>query len=104
MRGAAELLRPRLQQAERVVPQGVELHRLAAARRDHPVADLGVHPRQLVPLFTLREQAVGRIDADAEARPAQVMLDDVDEDRQEQPQRLVIAGREPVALHCVEEP
>src|SRR5262249_13422910 len=38
---------PGLQQAQAVIPQGVDLHRLAAARRDDPIADLGIHPGQL---------------------------------------------------------
>src|SRR5438270_7893602 len=36
-----------------VEPQGVDLDRLAAPRRHHPVADLGVHPGQLVALGPL---------------------------------------------------
>ena len=61
---------PACQQAQRVVPQRVDLDRLAAPRRHHPVVDLGVHPGQLVALGALAQQAVGRIDADAEARAA----------------------------------
>ena len=33
--------------AQSVVPERLDLHRLAAAWRDHPVADLGVHPGEL---------------------------------------------------------
>ena len=41
-------------------------------------SDLGVHPGELIALGALAQQAVGGIDADAEARAAQVVLDDVD--------------------------
>ena len=41
-------LEPVGEQAQRVVPERVDLDRLAAPRRDDPVADLGVHPGQLI--------------------------------------------------------
>ena len=72
------LAHPALEQAERVVPERVDLDRLAAPRRHHPAVALGVHPGELVALGALAEQAVRRVDADAEARAAQVVVDDVD--------------------------
>src|SRR6185436_7096981 len=72
---AAVLRRPPGGQTERVVPERVQLHRLAAARRDDPVADLRVHPRELVALGPLREQPVGGIDANAEARAGEMVPD-----------------------------
>ena len=43
-----QLPHPLRQQLQRVVPKRVDLDRLAAPGRDHPVADLGVHPGELV--------------------------------------------------------
>ena len=70
------LLRPPLHQLQRVEPQRVDLDRLAAARRDHPVVDLRVHPRQLITLGALRQQPVALVHADAEARPAHMAFHD----------------------------
>jgi len=67
------------EQAQRVVPEGIDLHRFAAPRCDHPIADLGVHPRELESGRALAQQAVVPIDADAEARAGEVALDDLDE-------------------------
>ena len=60
---------------ERVDPQRLDLDRLADPRRDHAVADLRVHPRQLQAGLAAREQAVG-VGADAVARAARVAVDD----------------------------
>ena len=68
---------PAFQQAQGVVPQGVDLDRLAAPRRHDPVADLGVHPGQLIACRALSQQAVAGVHADAEVRAPQMMLDDV---------------------------
>ena len=95
---------PVFEQAQGVVPERVDLDRLAAARRHHPVADLGVHPGELVAFGALAQQAVGGIDADAEARAAQVVLDDVQQLRQEQLEGGPVAGDLEVAVDGVEEP
>jgi hypothetical protein len=54
---------------ERVQPQRLHLHRLADARRDHVVAELGVHPRELDAGLARVEQPVGCA-ADPVARAA----------------------------------
>ena len=47
---------------ERVVPERIDLDRLADARRDHPVADLGIHPGQLHAGLAGAQQPVRGID------------------------------------------
>ena len=47
IRGASEIGREIPHDGNRVEPERVDLDRLADARSDHPVADLGVHPGQL---------------------------------------------------------
>ena len=64
-------------EAQRVVLECVDLDGFAATRRDDPVTDLRVHPRELIALRALMQETVFGIDADAEARALQVMLDDV---------------------------
>src|SRR6185436_11241991 len=60
--GAREVLLPTLREAaadrERVQPERLHLHRLPDPRRHHPVADLGVHPRELDAGLAGGEQAV----------------------------------------------
>ena len=58
----------------------------------------------MVALLALAEQAVRLIDADAEARPAHVMIDDVGELRQNLNQCRAIASQLDVAVERVEEP
>ena len=95
---------PAGQQAERVVPEGVDLDGLATARRHDPVVHLGIHPGELIPLGALAEQPISGIDADAEARAAQVVVDDVAQDREQQLERRTVVGRDEVAVERVEEP
>src|SRR6185312_11959922 len=45
--------------AESVVPESLNLYRLATPRSDHPVADFRVHPCELYALFTGCKQAAG---------------------------------------------
>ena len=52
------------QQRQRVVPERVDLHRLAAPRRDDPVVHLRIHPGELVAFLPLPDQAVRGIDAE----------------------------------------
>ena len=61
--------------AQRVDPQRLHLHRLAAPRRHHPVADLGVHPGELLPRRPGPDQAV-RVHADAEPGASAGALED----------------------------
>ena len=63
--------------------KGIDLDRLAAPRRHHPIADLGIHPGKLIAFGPLPQQAILRIDADPEAGALPVMLDDIDQLRQQ---------------------
>ena len=73
-----------------VVPQGVDLDRLAAPRGHHPVADLGVHPGQLHAGLPRAQEAVGLVLAYAVARPLPVPADDVGQPRVELGEERVI--------------
>src|SRR3954447_3526666 len=84
----AKLVDPSLQKKERVEPQRVNLHGFSAAWGDHPVVDLGIHPRQLVALCSLPQKTVVFVDADAEACASDMAADDLDERRQQHPQRV----------------
>src|SRR5438128_2676574 len=65
------LRRPRASSMEGIDPEGLNLDRLADARRDHPVTDLRVHPGQLDPWFAGSQQSVD-VGGDAEARSARI--------------------------------
>ena len=67
-------------------------------------SDLRVHPRELIALGALRKQSVRRIDVDVEARAAEMVVDDVEQLRQQHAQRLAIVRRVDVAPDGVEEP
>src|SRR5690349_4651874 len=60
---------------ERVEPQGLDFHRLADARRDHPVADLDVHPRQRHTRRSRGEQPIA-VEPDTVARATGVRGED----------------------------
>src|SRR3984893_14002226 len=49
---------PIRQQAERIVPEGVDLDRLAAARGHHPIADFRIHPGERITLRPLAQEPV----------------------------------------------
>src|SRR5215203_2307664 len=68
LRRLTDRARPACHEPECVVPERVDLDGLAAPRRDDPAVALRVHPRQLVALLALREQAVRGVYLDAEAR------------------------------------
>src|SRR5262245_57004777 len=91
--GAFYAAEPAVEQAQRVVEQRVDLDGLSAPRRDDVAIYLGVHPGERVARSALTKQAVGRIDADAEASAAHVVVDDVAQDRQEDLQRVVVSGQ-----------
>ncbi len=78
--------------AQAIIPQSVDLHRLAHTWRHHQVVHLGVHPRELHPRLARVEQAVGRIHVDVVARAAPVPLDDLLEHRIKFTQQRVVAG------------
>src|SRR5690606_29973030 len=71
-----QLARPFRHETKRVVPQGLDFHGLAAARRYHPFADLGVHPGELIAGCARANQTVFGVDADAVTCAAHVMVDD----------------------------
>ena len=62
--------------AQRVVPESLDLNRFAPTRSYHPVADLGVHSRELDSQFAGSQQPTG-IRFDSVARPASVPGDNV---------------------------
>ncbi len=94
----------RLHDAERVVPQGIDLHRLANARRHHPVIDLGVHPRQLHARFAAVEKPIGRVQVDVVARAPNVPVDDFGQHRVQIAQQRFVPGRLKVGVDGDEVP
>ena len=62
-------------QAQRVEPKRLDFDRLADARRDDPVADLGIHPSQLHARHAAGQQPIG-IAANAVARAVAVAGED----------------------------
>jgi len=76
--GVAALAQPTREQPQRVIPERVDLHRLAAPRRHHPSVYLRVHPGELVAFFTLHEQPVRGIHMDVESRAAKVGVGNLD--------------------------
>src|SRR5256885_17158220 len=74
--GARSALGPVSDQPQRVVPQRVDLDRLAAPRGHDPVLDAGIHPGERVTLLAACQQAVLRIHPDVVSGPAQVPGDD----------------------------
>src|SRR5262249_5137157 len=92
------------EQPQRVVPERVDLDGLASARRDYPIADLRVHPGELVARGALAEQPVALVDAYAEARAMNVTAHDGAQDRENQSQGLAVASRLEVAVERVKEP
>ena len=97
-------LTPIGEQAQRVVPERVDLDGFTAPRRHDPVADLGIHPGQLKARSALPQQAVVRIDADAEPRAGEVVLDDIDELRQQRVEQRAVARRREITIERVEQP
>jgi hypothetical protein len=94
-RGIAVAPRKRLEGAPRVIPQRPDLDRLADPRRDHPSADLGIHPRQSRTGLAGEDHAVHRVEADMKTRPAFVRVDDREQ------QRKQIAGQTRIADRIV---
>jgi hypothetical protein len=90
----AKLARKVGHNAQRAVPERVDLHRLAGARRDHPVVHFGVHPGELHPFLAGVEQAVLGVHVDVVARAAPVPVDNLHEHREEVAQQasLLVAA------------
>ena len=101
----AELADPPVQQAQRVVPERVDLHGLAAPRRHDPVVDLRVHPRELI--ARRRPASAGRRRDRRRCRTACPRDDAVTMSvslGSELADRVRIARHRQVAVHGVEEP
>src|SRR5205814_10545740 len=73
--GARSALGPVSDQPQRVVPQRIDLDRLAASRGHDPVLDAGIHPGERVTLLAARQQAVLRIHPAVVSGPANVPVD-----------------------------
>jgi len=59
------------------MPQRIDLDKLAAPWRHHPIVHLRIHPGQLDAGRSGTQQAICRIDADAVAGAALVPADDI---------------------------
>ena len=91
------------EQAQGVVPQGVDLDGLARPRRGGLAGDVALHPRQ--PLAIARQEPVGRVDADAEARARAIPLDNRLARRPQQAVEGVLVARDAqVAVGRLDEP
>ncbi len=101
--GVSEVGRVEADDAQRVVPERLHLDRLAGARRHDAPVDARVHPGELLARLARREEAV-HVAADAEARAAQVPLDDLDEARVDLPAERVVARRLVVGADGLDEP
>src|SRR5881397_329373 len=98
------LTTPSCKYLECIIPKRINLDRFAATRRYHPVAHLRIHPRELITFGALREQAVAWIDMNVEASTPQMMLGDIDQDRQQQVQSGPIIGVMQVTTKRVKKP
>src|SRR5271154_3076373 len=98
------LIEPGFQEAKRVIPERVDLHRLPAARGDDPVANFGIHPRELVTFGALTQQTVGGIDANAEVGALQMVFGNFDELRQNLRKKKLIVAERKIAGQGVKEP
>src|SRR5436309_8725871 len=87
-----------------VVPKGVDFDCLSASGSDDPVADLRIHPGKLVTFFPLLQQAVGWIQPYTEASAANMMLDDVDQLRNQQLQRVAVTGCRQISFNGMKVP
>src|SRR5262249_51776525 len=96
--------RPFFHHAQCVVPESVDLDGFAAPRCDDQIADLRVHPRQLVSRRTLHKQAVRGIDPDAETSATLVQVDDLLEQWKQSLECVVVSARFYVALRGMKEP
>ncbi len=72
----AELMSKIAEDSQRVVPERLNFDRFPRSRRYHPIADLGIHPRQLNAWLSAGQQSVA-IGADAVAGSAKMPLHDL---------------------------
>ena len=90
--------------AQRVVPQRVDLHRLADPRGHHPISNLGVHPGELHAVLAGPQQTIRGVHFDTVTRAAPVPGDHVGKHGKRHAQRCHIAGRRDIGAPGLEEP
>ena len=95
---------PAFDQLQGVVPECIDFHGFAAVRRDNPISDFCIHPGELISRDAPVWQPVLRVDADVEAGAADMMLDDVPQDREDVPQRGPVAAGLKVTVNRVKVP
>ena len=102
--GLADVPGEACHRAQRVVPEGVDLDRLARARRDDPVAHFRVHPGELHAGLAGHEQSVAGILLDPVPRARPVKSDDLLEHRVELLEEPVVARGRVIRANCLEVP
>ena len=90
--------------AHRIVPQRIDLDRLADARRHDPIADLGIHPAELHPGFAGTEQPIAGIHLDAVAGAPPMPFHHIGEDRKHVGEALAISARLDIGTPGLEKP
>ena len=104
---AVEFVAEHFHDLERVVPEGVDLHRLAVARSHNPVVHTHVHPCDLILLAAAVNQPVG-VHADGEIRAVFIGVNDLFEHREDlvpdEVEIFLLAGVMQIAFHGVEVP
>ena len=83
--------------AQRIIPEGVNLHRLADAGRDHPIIHFGIHPGKLHARFSGKQQTVRLIHVNVVACAAHVPFNNILQDGEQIAQQGVIAGNSVVS-------
>ena len=96
--------RPLCHQSQRAIPQRVDLDWLADARRDDPIADLGIHPGQLHTHHTRAEQAIACVNTNIVAGAFDVPINDRFEDEEKFLEQRCVLRRLQVAINRVEIP
>src|SRR5258708_28155519 len=90
--GLAEMLGELRHGFQSVQPECIDFDRLSSAGSNHPIADLGVHPRELYAWSAAVEQAIDRIEVNVVARAFDVGVDDICKHRKKFFQSLSIVG------------
>src|SRR5262249_51347421 len=101
---ASLALHPLLHQAQRVVPQSIDLDRFPTPWGDHQVADFCIHPGQLVSRGALSVKTIRGIDSDTKASASLMESDDLLEPRKQALQRVAIPAHIDVTFRRMEEP
>src|SRR4051794_9783328 len=95
---------PSFEEAQCVIPEGVDLDCFSPAWRHHPVTHFGVHPRQRITGFTLSEKAVFWINGNSETRASQMVIDNFQQLGEQDPQSESVGGGVQVAFQGMEVP